>query len=96
MKRVLATAMTLLLCAQVATAQQRQRFGGDQGSQQRSRGAGGTDSRPGTPGSSALERAGLRLGQALPNVTVFDENRGKFRVADIRKKHTVIVFGCLT
>ena len=56
----------------------------------------GGGSGPGSTGSASLERAGVKLGQSLPDVTVFDEAGNKFRVADTKGKHTVIVFGCLT
>lgn len=64
--------------------------------QQSSRRPGGGGSRPGTAGSATLERAGLQLGQTLPDLTIFDERGGKFRLTDVKGKHTVIVFGCLT
>ncbi|MEM8734041.1 MAG: hypothetical protein AAGG44_07460 [Planctomycetota bacterium] len=96
MKSVFTIASALLLCGSFSLAQESQRSrqrieprGGES-----ARGAG--NSRPGTPGSAALERAGVRLGQSLPDIVVFDAKGGKFRVADIKKKHTVIVFGCLT
>lgn len=84
MKLATMLSLTLALCCSVVTAQP--------GRGQR----GGGGSRPGTPGSSSLERAGLKLGQKLPDLTVFDEHGGKFRLADIKGKHTVVVFGCLT
>lgn len=85
MKRIVAMTLFLSLCCSVATAQP----GGDLG-------GGGGNSRPGSPGSSSLERAGVKLGQALPDLTIFDDKGGKFRLADAKGKHTVIVFGCLT
>ncbi len=107
MKRIVAMTLLLSLCCSVATAQQRGggRQGGGrpgQGGQQRGGGPGGGgggpggNSRPGSPGSSSLERAGVKLDQALPDLTIFDEKGGKFRLADVKGKHTVIVFGCLT
>lgn len=99
MKRIVAMTLVLSLCCSVATAQQGGRRPG-QGFQQRGEGpsgfGGGGASRPGTPGSSSLERAGVKLGQALPDLTIFDDEGGKFRLADVKGKHTVIVFGCLT
>lgn len=57
---------------------------------------GGGSSRPGTAGSSTLERAGLKIGQPVPNLTIHDDKGGPFRMADLKGKYTVIVFGCLT
>ncbi len=59
-------------------------------------GRGGRGGGPGGAGSSTLERAGLKLGQAAPEVTIHDDKGGKVRLADFKGKHTVIVFGCLT
>lgn len=103
MKRIVAMSLFLSLCCSVATAQPaRGQQGGrrpGQGAQQRGRGSGGGpggNSRPGSPGSSSLERAGVKIGQALPDLSIFDDEGGEFRLADIKGKHTVIVFGCLT
>ncbi len=90
MKRFVAMTLFLTLCCSVASAQPGQGQPRGEGSR---RGAG---SRPGTPGSATLERAGLKLGQSLPDLTIFDEHGGKFRLADVKGKYTVIVFGCLT
>lgn len=77
--------------------QQQQRGGAAQrGGGGGQRGGGGGGSRPGSPGSSTLESAGLKVGQPVPDVTVYDENGSKFRMADLKGKHSVIVFGCLT
>jgi hypothetical protein len=38
------------------------------------RGGGG----PGTAGSSTLERSGLKIGQQMPDVTIYDSNGKKF------------------
>lgn len=98
MKRMVALSVFFGLCCSVATAQPGRGQQGDrrpgQGFQQRGRGGGA--SRPGSPGSSTLERTGLKLGQALPDLTIYDDEGGEFRVADVKGKHTVIVFGCLT
>ena len=56
------------------------------------RGGGG----PGTPGSSAIENAGLMVGDAIPDVTIHDVNGKAFRFGQLEGQHTVIVFGCLT
>lgn len=65
-------------------------FGGGRG------GSGGRGGGPGSPGSATLQRAGLKLGQAAPAVTIHDDKGGRVRLADFKGKHTVIVFGCLT
>ncbi|MFK7736806.1 MAG: hypothetical protein AB8B50_12295 [Pirellulaceae bacterium] len=80
--------LSLALCCSAVVAQPGSRQGGS--------GFGGGGSRPGTPGSATLEATGLKVGQKLPELTVFDENGGKFRLADIKGKHTVVVFGCIT
>ena len=36
------------------------------------------------------------IGKPLPDVTVVDANGKKFAIKDLRGKHTVLVFGCLT
>ena len=109
MKRIVMLSMAFALCSTVATAQPGQqggRPGQGQGLQQGRggggpggggvRGGGGGGSRPGSAGSSALERAGLKLGQALPDLNIFDENGKKFSLKSIKGKHTVVVFGCMT
>lgn len=89
MKRFLALTLVLSMCCTVATGQTgRGRHGGRQNQGQR----GG----PGSPGSSTLQRAGLNIGQALPTLTIFDDQGGEFRLADLKGKYSVIVFGCLT
>ena len=96
MKRIVALALFLAVCCSVATAQQgRGRQGGTRPGQFQ-RGGGGGGSRPGTTGSATLEGAGLKLGDALPDLTIFDDEGGEFRLADLKGKHSVIVFGCLT
>ena len=70
-------------------------FGGGRGGAG-GRGGGGRGGGPGSPGSSTLERAGLALNQAAPDVTIHDDKGGNVRLADFKGKHTVIVFGCLT
>ena len=72
-----------------------QQRGGGQG--QRGGGQrGGGGAKPGSPGSSTLERAGLKMGQPVPDITIYDAKGSKFRMADLKGKHSVIVFGCLT
>ena len=99
MKRITAMALGLALCCSVAIAQQGrpgQRGSGQGRSGGQGQPGGGGASRPGSPGSSTLERAGLKIGQALPDLTIFDEKGGKVRLADLKGKYSVIVFGCLT
>ena len=47
-------------------------------------------------GSSTLERSGLKLGQQMPNVSIYDAQGERFKFADARGKYAVVVFGCLT
>jgi hypothetical protein len=54
---------------------------------------GGGDSRA---GSGTLERTGLKVGQQMPDVTIYDENGEKFPLSRAQGKHAVLVFGCLT
>jgi len=56
------------------------------------RGGGG----PGSPGSSQLERSGLKPGRPAPDVTVYDADGKEFSLKALRGSHTVLVFGCLT
>jgi len=53
----------------------------------------GSDNRT---GAGTLERAGLKVGQQMPDVTVYDENGEKFPLSRAKGKHAVLVFGCLT
>lgn len=100
MRRLLPLALLPTLCLPVASGQpgpgfQQGRRPGP-GIQQRGGGQGTGGSRPGTPGSATLERAGVKIGQKLPDLTIFDERGDKFRLADVKGRYTVIVFGCLT
>ncbi len=88
MKRVFAVFFSFALGCAVATAQPGPRPG--QGR------PGGGGARPGTPGSSSLENVGIKVGQTLPDLTIFDDKGGEFRLADLKGKYSVIVFGCLT
>lgn len=94
MKRLVMLTMAFALCCSVVAAQPGRRPG--QGFQQRPGGGGPGGGGPGTPGSATLERAGLKLGQPLPDLSVFDEEGNEFRLSSVKGKHTVIVFGCLT
>lgn len=90
MKRLLAMTLVVSACCSLAPAQTgRGRPGGRPPQVQRGGG-------PGSPGSTSLQRAGLKIGQAVPNLSVFDEQGGVFRLADLKGKYSVIVFGCLT
>lgn len=80
----------------IAQQQNRGRPAGQQARGGQRPGGGGGGSRPGTPGSSTLETAGLKVGQQLPDVTIHDAKGKPFRMADLKGKHSVIVFGCLT
>lgn len=51
---------------------------------------------PGTPGSATLERAGLKVGSPIPDVTVFDAEGKELSLNALRGSHAVLVFGCLT
>lgn len=101
MKRVFTLLAVVTLCCSVVTAQRGQgrpgqgRPGGQQGrpgGQGFQRGGGGGS----RAGSGALERAGLEVGKALPDLKIFDENGAEYRLVDMKGKHTVIVFGCMT
>lgn len=61
-------------------------------------GSGNRSSRsgPGRSGAGALNSAGLKVGDALPDVVAVNEKGGPFRLADVKGKYSVIVFGCLT
>lgn len=61
--------------------------------------AAGTESRgsrPGTRGASTLERAGLEIGQTLPELTIVAADGQPFPLARLRGRYAVLVFGCLT
>ncbi len=58
--------------------------------------AGSRGSRPGSTGSETLERAGLKVGQTLPELTILDGDGQPFPMAHLRGKYSVLVFGCLT
>jgi len=95
MKRLLACTLVAGLCSATAVAQPGRFPSGRSGSSQSAPQRGG-GSRPGTPGSASLERAGVKLGQSLPELTIYQESGAKFRLADVKGRYTVIVFGCLT
>ena len=57
---------------------------------------GSRGSRPGTDGASTLERAGLEIGQTLPELTIVDADGQPFPLARLRGRYSVLVFGCLT
>lgn len=67
-----------------------------QGTPGNSRQGSSAGSRPGATGSSTLERAGLKVGQQMPDVTVFDANGEEFPISRVKGKYAVLVFGCLT
>ena len=91
MKALLTTAAIAMLIASSGLAQQQQgQF--NRGVQRGGSKGGG----PGTPGSNGLAAAGLTVGQQLPDITVHDAAGQPFRMADLKGKYSVIVFGCLT
>ncbi|MDA0283944.1 MAG: hypothetical protein O3B86_11385, partial [Planctomycetota bacterium] len=63
---------------------------------QRKPGARPSGGGPGSAGSSTLERAGLKVGQQMPDVTIYDANGEKFSISRAKGKYAVLVFGCLT
>jgi len=85
----LAITLTLLQIGDLFAQQSRP---GERRSSGVRRGVGG-DNRT---GAGTLERAGLNVGQQMPDVTVYDENGEKFPLSRAKGKHTVLVFGCLT
>ena len=70
------------------------RFGGQPG--QRPGGSSPTGGGPGTPGSTTLEQAGLKVGSLVPDVTIYDTEGKEFSLNALRGSHAVLVFGCLT
>ena len=96
MTRLLMTIFIAGMIASATHAQPGQRSGqgrgGPGGGQARGGGGGG----PGTAGSSTLERAGLKVGQPVPDITIHDDKGGAFPMSAVKGKYTVITFGCLT
>jgi hypothetical protein len=88
----LAITLTLVQAGDLFAQRPQQQRPGERGSNGARRGGGG-DSRA---GSGTLERAGLKVGQQMPDVTVYDENGEKFPLSRAKGKHAVLVFGCLT
>ena len=70
------------------------RFGGQPG--QRPGDSSRTGGGPGTPGSATLERAGLKVGSPVPDVTIYDAEGKELSLNALRGSHAVLVFGCLT
>jgi hypothetical protein len=73
-----------------------QRRPGQSGASRAPGGGGPGGGGPGSAGSSTLERSGLKVGQQMPDVTIYDENGEKFSLSRVKGKHAVLVFGCLT
>jgi cytochrome oxidase Cu insertion factor (SCO1/SenC/PrrC family) len=44
----------------------------------------------------SFDRKAPQVGEPLPDVTLLDADGKEFRLASLRGKHTVLVFGCLT
>jgi len=78
------------------------RFGGQPGQRpggqpgQRPGGSSRAGGGPGTPGSATLERAGLKVGSPVPDVTIYDAEGKELSLNALRGSHAVLVFGCLT
>lgn len=72
------------------------RFGGQPGQRPGGGGSSRSGGGPGTPGSSTLERAGLKVGSPAPDVTVYDAEGKELSLNALRGSHAVLVFGCLT
>lgn len=87
----LAITLTLLQAGDLFAQPPQQQRPGEQGSNGARRGGG--DSRA---GSGTLQRAGLKVGQQMPDVIIYDENGEKFPLSRLKGKHAVLVFGCLT
>lgn len=65
------------------------------------RGRPGSGGRAGGPGGRStgpvrLNQAGLKVGSALPDLSVFDAEGKAFEMTSLKGKHAVLVFGCLT
>ena len=43
-----------------------------------------------------LERAGIKPGMALPDLTVYDASGNPFQLTELKGSTSVLVFGCLT
>ncbi|MEZ6138069.1 MAG: hypothetical protein R3C53_24565 [Pirellulaceae bacterium] len=84
MKLLCLIATVLVLTADRVQAQQLRQPDGPQ------------SSGPQSAGSGSLERMGLAVGKRLPNLTIFDVSGDEFRIADLKGRYSVIVFGCLT
>jgi hypothetical protein len=87
----LAITLTLLQSGDLFAQQPQQQRPGERGSNGAQRGGGNSRT-----GSGTLERAGLKIGQQMPDVTIYDENGEKFSLSRVKGKHAVLVFGCLT
>lgn len=47
-------------------------------------------------GADLLMRAGLKIGDSLPNLTAYDADGNPFKLSRLKGHYSVIVFGCLT
>lgn len=95
----LAITLTLMQAGELFAQRPQQQRPGERGSNGEQRGGGNSRAGSGTlerAGSGTLERAGLKVGQQMPDVTIYDENGEKFPLSRVKGKHAVLVFGCLT
>ena len=60
------------------------------------RGRGGFGPFSGNGEPVRLNRAGLKVGSSLPDLSIFDANGKAFKTSSLKGKYAVLVFGCLT
>ena len=48
------------------------------------------------PDTDRLVRSGIRIGDLLPDVTVYNADGNPFKLSQLKGHYAVIVFGCLT
>jgi cytochrome oxidase Cu insertion factor (SCO1/SenC/PrrC family) len=51
---------------------------------------------PGGRGNDRLERAGLKVGQDLPQANLYTADGRHFSLSELGGSYTVLIFGCLT
>ena len=51
---------------------------------------------PGGRGNDRLERAGLKVGQAIPQANLYTADGRHFSLSELGGSYTVLIFGCLT
>ena len=52
--------------------------------------------RPGGLGTDRLEQSGLKIGDKMPELNVFDSEGKPFKTESLKGKYSVVIFGCLT